>query len=139
MIGHEEEIKLGNSVLRAFITPGHTRGCTSWVMEMKNAEVQADILFFCSASVAANRLFAPPQYPGIVEDYHRTFAMTRNWNPTIFLSNHPEFFGMAEKQERQLAGDRLAFSNPDEFSKAIAKLEAAFEKALIKQSAIMEK
>ena len=139
VIAHEEELKLGNTVLRPFITPGHTRGCTSWVMEMKNPEVHMDFLFFCSASVAANRLFAPPQYPGIVDDYRRTFEMTRNWSPTIFLSNHPEFFGMKEKRERQLAGDRNAFVNPDEFSAAIAKLEAAFEKALIKQSAIMEK
>ena len=139
VIAHEEELKLGNTVLRPFITPGHTRGCTSWVMEMKNPEVHMDFLFFCSASVAANRLFAPPQYPGIVEDYRRTFEMTRDWSPTIFLSNHPEFFGMKAKRERQLAGDRKAFINPNEFREVIAKQERAFEKALIKQSAIMEK
>jgi metallo-beta-lactamase class B len=135
VIGDGETLTLGGVTLSAHVTPGHTKGCTSWTMAAGGKQ----ILFFCSASVAANRLVAskigPPQYEGIVDDYRATFAATKNWRPDILLANHPEFFSMEEKRERQLAGDSNAFVNPDEFSVLMAKLEAAFNKALAGQTA----
>ena len=104
MIGDGETLTLGGVTLSAHVTPGHTKGCTSWTMAAGGRE----ILFFCSASVAANRLVAskigPPQYEGIIDDYRATFAATKNWRPDILLANHPEFFSMKEKRARQLAG-----------------------------------
>ncbi len=94
-----------------------------------------EVLLFCSASVAANRLVGPPQYAGIVADYQRTFAITRDWRPDVFLSNHPEFFGLEEKRAAQLAGDDLAFVDPTEFSTFIGEAEADFADALATQTA----
>ncbi|MEK7266051.1 MAG: subclass B3 metallo-beta-lactamase [Pseudomonadota bacterium] len=131
VIGDEESLTLGGAMLTAHLTPGHTKGCTSWAM---NAGGKA-VLFFCSATVAANRLAVPQQYEGIVEDYRATFAKTKNWRPDLFLANHPFFFDMEEKRARQIAGDDQAFVDPDEFQSVMVKLEAAFEKALAEQSA----
>ncbi|MEH6660402.1 MAG: subclass B3 metallo-beta-lactamase [Parasphingorhabdus sp.] len=129
-----EVVKLGDVALTAHLTPGHTRGCTSWTMDVEQGGKSYKTLFFCSASVAANRLVGPPQYEGIVEDYRKTFALTRDWKPDVFLSNHPQFFGMAAKQEKLAAGDPLAFVNDSEFAVFIAKMEQAFEAALEKQT-----
>lgn len=121
--------------MTARLTPGHTRGCTSWTMTAGGH----DILFFCSASVAANRLVAssagPPQYEGIVEDYRATFDKMVGWRPDIFLSNHPELFGMEERRARQLGGDADAFVDQEAFPAVAARLEAAFETALADQTA----
>jgi metallo-beta-lactamase class B len=134
-IADGESIILGGAVVTARLTPGHTRGCTSWSVNSGGRE----ILIFCSASVAANRLVAsekgPVQYAGIVEDYRSTFAKTRGWRPDILLANHPGFFDMAEKRECQRAGEVDAFIDPDAFGELMTRLEAAFEKALTEQAA----
>ncbi|MEJ6595363.1 subclass B3 metallo-beta-lactamase [Parasphingorhabdus sp.] len=133
MIADGETLKLGNVTLTAHITPGHSRGCTSWTMPVVQSGKTYQALFFCSATVAANRLVGPPQYQGIVADYRKTFAMTKDWKPDIFLTNHPEFSDMLEKRARQKAGDPLAFVDRDGFPAMMDKLEQAFEAALQKQ------
>lgn len=142
VIADGETLTLGDVRLTAHITPGHSRGCTSWTMPVVQDGKSYEALFFCSATVAANRLVGPPQYEGIVDDYRKTFAMTKDWKPDIFLANHPEFAGLAEKRARQLAGDPLAFVDREGFPAMIAKLEQAFQAALEKQTlkhnAIME-
>lgn len=123
-------ISFGDSAtLRSEDTPGHSRGCTSWRLEVEEAGANYDVLIFCSATVAANRLI-PPQYPGIVDDYRLTFEKTRDWNPDIFLANHPEVFFMKETREKQKTGDALAFVNRGAFQKYIAAKERAFDTAL---------
>ena len=92
-------------------------------------------LFFCSASVAANRLVDPPQYQGIVADYEKTFEQTKDWRPDVFLANHPFFFGMEERRQRLLAGDENAFVDAEAFPAYIAAAKDAFEKALAEQKA----
>lgn len=138
-IGDGEALSLGGVTLTAHLTPGHTRGCTSWTMNAANKET----LFFCSATVAANRLVGsssgPPQYDGIAEDYRATFAKTKGWRPDIFLANHPFFFNMEEKRARQLAGEDEAFVDREGFPMMMKRLESAFEKALAEQSAKAEK
>ncbi len=133
-IADGETLTLGDVTLTAHITPGHSRGCTSWTMPVEQGGKTYQALFFCSATVAANRLVGPPQYEGIVDDYRKTFAMTRDWRPDIFLANHPEFAGMPAKRERQQAGDPLAFVDREGFPAMMAKLEQAFEAALEKQT-----
>lgn len=137
-IGDGETLSLGGATLTAHLTPGHTKGCTTWTMTVDDRS----LLYFCSASVAANRLVAsrsgPPQYDGIVDDYRATFAKTKDWRPDIFLANHPEFFNMEERRARQIAGEQDAFVDPEAFATLIGKLEAAFEKALADETAKAE-
>ena len=118
----------------AQLTLGHSRGCTSWRLNVEEDGEQYDVLFFCSATVAANRL-VPEQYEGIVDDYRMTFEKTKEWAPDVFLSNHPEVFFMKETREKQKAGDPLAFVNRGAFQKYIAAKERAFEKSLAEQQA----
>lgn len=138
IISDGEKVTLGHVTLTAHLTPGHSRGCTSWMTDVMQGGKSYQTLFFCSASVAANRLVGPvgqggAQYEGIVDDYRKTFAVTRDWKPDIFLSNHPQFFDMATKQEKLAAGDPLAFVDRDIFRSFIAKTEAAFEAGLVSQ------
>ncbi|PHR91325.1 MAG: subclass B3 metallo-beta-lactamase [Robiginitomaculum sp.] len=129
IIGDGETVQLGNITLTASITPGHTRGCTSWGMRVTEQNVSYDALFFCSATVAGNRL-NPPQYEGIVEDYRKTFQKTRDWRPDVFFSNHPSFFDMDAKRTAQLNGNTLAFIDRKGFPEMMQGLEKAFEASL---------
>jgi metallo-beta-lactamase class B len=129
-----ETVTLGGVTLTAHLTPGHTRGCTSWTTTVEQDGKPYETLFFCSASVAANRLVGPPQYEGIVDDYRKTFALTATWRPDIFLANHAEFFDMQAKRDKQIAGDALAFYNREDFPRMRAMMAQAFEAALQEQT-----
>ncbi len=128
----------GKPFLLTTLTPGHSRGCTSFRLFIDDEREHLDILIFCSATVAANRLVAsdegPAQYDGIVDDYRLTFEKTKDWTPDIFLANHPEVFDLKDARERQLAGNRRAFLNRGAFQKYIVAKRNAFEEALAEQT-----
>lgn len=130
-----ETLTLGAAMMTAHLTPGHTPGCTSWSTQVADTEV----LFFCSASVAANRLVPqdgkPAHYPGIIEAYRETFARTRDWRPDVFLASHPFFFDLDARRARQLAGEADAFVDATAFPAFIARQEAGFHEALAEQEA----
>jgi len=138
VVADGEEVKLSTITLKANITPGHTPGCTSWSMSVSYENKTYQTLFFCSATVAGNRLVGPPQYEGIVGDYRKTFDLTKDWKPDVFLSNHPGLFDMKSKLVKRRAGDALAFVESELFPTMMVKLEQAFEKALEKQLNAME-
>lgn len=137
IISDMETIELGENQLTANITPGHSRGCTSWTLPLTLEGEVYDVLFFCSATVAGNRL-VPAQYAGIVEDYKTTFDKTRNWKPDVFLSNHPSFFEMKTKRAKQKDGDLLAFVDRDGFPAMMQRLETDFKSKLQKAKSKQE-
>jgi metallo-beta-lactamase class B len=138
-IADGESLDLGGVRLTANITPGHTRGCTSWSMPVADAGQTRQVLFFCSSSVAANRLVGPPQYPEIVADYQKTFAKAKTLQVDVFLAPHPEFFRMQEKREQQALGGPNPFIDPTEFPAFIARSEADFRRQLAQQEAAVKK
>lgn len=134
-IADGEVLEHGGVRLRAQLTPGHTRGCTSWSLQVEEAGRVLDVLVFCSVSVAGNRLVPRPQYTGIVEDYRRTLATVRGWTPDVFLGNHAEFFDLAGRRERQRGGDALAFVDRGAFPRFIERMARDFEVQYLRQRA----
>jgi metallo-beta-lactamase class B len=127
-----DTVSLGGFTLTAHLTPGHSRGCTSWGATVKDGGKAYEALVFCSATVAANRITAPLQYDGIVADYRSTFAKTKAMKVDIPLAPHPEFFGLLEKSRAAKADPKAPnpFIAPDVFAPFIARLETAFETTL---------
>jgi hypothetical protein len=62
-------VRLGDVALTPLLTPGHTPGCTSWSLRVKEAGRPLRVLFPCSLTVAGNRLIDNPGYPAIVADF----------------------------------------------------------------------
>lgn len=135
-----DTVMLGGVTLTARATPGHSPGCTSWQMKAKDGSAERDVLFFCSATVALNRLVGRPTHPGIVEDYKKTFARARgDLKPDVFLAPHPEMYGMLDKRAAIRDGAPNPFVKPGEFAAYVATLEQDFEAQLAKQTAATEK
>lgn len=133
---HEgDTIQLGGVTLTAHETPGHTPGCTSWTTTVKDGEATRSVIFFCSATVALNRLVGHPTYPGIIDDYKKTFAWSKTVHPDILLAPHPEMYDMAGKRAKIAAGAPNPFVKPGEFNAYLDKLETQFADGLAKQTA----
>lgn len=127
-----DTVKLGATTLKANLTPGHTRGCTSYGTTVQDAGKPYELLVFCSATVAANRITPPLQYENIIADYRKTFATAKTMKVDVPLAPHPDFFGMLAKRDKATADPQAPnpFIAPAEFGPFIANAEVAFEKTL---------
>lgn len=126
-----DKVTLPGINLTAHLTPGHSRGCTSWGTTASAKGENYEVLVFCSATVAANRIVPPLQYEGIVEDYRATFAKTKTMRVDVPLAPHSEFFGQLQKAEKAKADkSQNVFIDPGAFQPFIAQLETAFETTL---------
>lgn len=131
-----DKVTMDGIELTANLTPGHSRGCTSWGAKATEAGKTYDVLVFCSATVAANRITPPLQYEGIIEDYRSTFAKVKAMKVDIPLAPHPEFFGLLEKSAKAKAEKSAApFVDPGALAKLIDKLQTDFETTLKERTA----
>jgi metallo-beta-lactamase class B len=95
-------VTLGGRTMFARVTPGHTRGCTTWTTRAGGK----DVVFLCSPSVPDGyRLVGNAAYPDAVADYQKQFATLQSLPCEIFLAAHASFFNRPEKQKRLLAGE----------------------------------
>src|ERR1700712_1692640 len=96
-----DKVTLGGSTLVAHKTPGHTRGCTTWTMVVKDHGANRNVVFVGSWNVNPGyRLVAaggkPASYPGIAADYVHTFEVLRSLPCDFFLGAHGAYFNMLE-------------------------------------------
>src|SRR6476659_126487 len=48
-----EDVKFGDTTLTAHLTPGHTKGCTTWTTKVQDGGKTYDVLILCSVGVNA--------------------------------------------------------------------------------------
>jgi metallo-beta-lactamase class B len=135
-----DEVKLGGTVLVARKTAGHTRGCTTWTMKVKQNGKTLDAVIVGSWNVNPGfRLVDKPQqpasYPGIAEDYRKTFALLKTLPCDIFLGAHGAYFNMLDKLEKAGKSGESVWIDPQGYRAAVAEREQAFEAELHKQQA----
>src|SRR5262245_13143638 len=93
-----DEVKLGDAVLVAHLTPGHTKGCTTWTMRVKEADKSYDVVIVGSPNVNPGyKLVNNSEYPQIAADYQKMFDVLKTLPCDIFLGAHGAYFGMETK------------------------------------------
>jgi metallo-beta-lactamase class B len=136
MLHDGDEVKLGGTVLVAHKTAGHTRGCTTWTMQVKEAGRPLNVVIVGSWNVNPGwRLVdhpgRPASYPGIAADYRRTFATLKALPCDVFLGAHGAYFGMLSKLDRIKGGAKEnVWVDPQGYEAAVAEREGAFEQEL---------
>jgi|ERR1051325_340144 metallo-beta-lactamase class B len=130
---HEgDRVSLGGTTLICHLTPGHTKGCTTWTMDAKEAGKVYHVLFFGSTTVLDGvSLVNNKSYPKIAEDYLNTYQKLKRLPCDVFLAPHAGFFGLAEKAGRLERGEKPnPFVDPSEFRKYISGAEKDFRERL---------
>jgi metallo-beta-lactamase class B len=135
VIADGDTLALGGVTLTAAMTPGHTEGCTSWMMDVAGADGARHRAFFHCSSTVGGQSVEPPSYPGMVEAYRTTFARLRTRDADMLLANHAAFFDLEAKRARQIAGDANAFVNAGELQRFNAEMETQFSAELARQTA----
>lgn len=131
-----DEVRLGDATLVAYLTPGHTRGCTTWTMKASDGGRAYDVVIVGSPNVNPGyKLVRNSAYPSIASDYERTFEVLRSLPVDVFLGAHGGYFDLQSKYARWRAGDTSAFVDPEGYRRFVADRESAFRRELARQQA----
>lgn len=142
IVGDGETITLGGVTLTAHLTPGHTRGATTWTMTVNEAGRSHQVVFFSSASInPGTSLVLQPAYPGIAQDLETTFAKLRELPCDIFLAPHGGQFAMAEKFARLDRHEESPnpFIDPTGWKALLDHMEQSFRTQLAAEQAALTK
>jgi metallo-beta-lactamase class B len=120
-----DQVQLGGTTLIAHRTPGHTKGCTSWSLQLEEAGATYDALIVCSFSLR-------PRYmsPRVAGDYSATFAKARSLPVDVFLAPHGSVYDLAAKYEAAVlrgASEPNPFVDPEGFAAYVDKQESTFK------------
>ena len=116
-----ESVTLGDTTLVAHLTAGHTRGCTAWTTKVQEAGKTYDVVINCS-------LRSPTALtPQIVDEFNRSFRVTRSIPCDVPLGDHPAQYNMSEKYAKLQKGEPNPFIDP-----MGCRVEADIEEAMFR-------
>jgi metallo-beta-lactamase class B len=131
IVADGEQIKLGSTMLTAHLTPGHTKGCTTWTTVAEEKGKRYRVVFFGSTSILT-KLVNNARYPEIARDYAATFRKLKALPCDVFLAPHASFFGLEEKARRVDEGPN-PFVDSKAFHDYVMRAEQNFLKQLEKE------
>jgi metallo-beta-lactamase class B len=124
-----DTVELGGSKLTARLTPGHTKGCTTWTMQVQEGGRKLNVVIVGSPNVNPGYiLVGNTKYPQIAEDYVKTFAVLKGLPCDVFLGAHGAYFGLIAKYEKMKAGGPNPFIDPEGYRAYIAERDETFRK-----------
>ena len=131
-----DQVTLGGTTLVAHLTPGHTKGCTTWTMKVQDTGKTYDVVIVGSVNVNPGFiLVGNKEYPRIADDYVRTFKVLESLPVDVFLGAHPNYYGMETKYARMKPGGPNTFIDPDGYHAYLAERQRAFQTEWDKQKA----
>jgi metallo-beta-lactamase class B len=125
-----DTVELGGVELIARITAGHTPGCTSWETTVREDDSDLRVVSICSLSVLDGMgLREDPTYPGIADDFERSFETLLAIPADVFLASHASFFGLEHKRALVGAGAN-PFVDPEGYRSYVERARDRFRSVL---------
>src|SRR6478672_2211968 len=116
-----DTVTLGGATLVAYLTAGHTPGCTTWTTKVRDGGRDYDVVFHCSLRAQANLT------PAIVDQFNRSFRVVRALPCDVPLGDHGAQYNMQEKYAKLKPGSPNPF-----IDKANCNLETDIQEAMFK-------
>jgi metallo-beta-lactamase class B len=129
-----DEVTLGGTTLVAHLTPGHTKGCTTWTMKVRDGDKTYNAVIIGSLNVNPGYiLVGNKDYPQIAADYEHSFQVLRALPCDLFLGAHGAYYGMTAKYGKLQKGEGNPFIDPAGYRAYLDDREQAFRKELSAQ------
>lgn len=131
-----DTVALGGMVLTARLTPGHTKGCTTWTFDVREAGRTLKVVDLCGLAILEKtRVSGMPGYRDITDDYERTFRTLKRMPVDIFIGAHASYYGGMEKAAKAKADPSRPnpFIDPDGFRTVVEMHERRFREQLARE------
>ena len=135
-----DTIKMGDVLLTAYHTPGHTRGATTWIANLV-VDGKAYVVAFPDGAGfnPGYRLVKNPSYPGIADDYRHTHHFLEMLKPDIWLAQHNEYYDFESKRQRAQTEGVKAWIDPEGYRRFIAGKKRDFEDEVDEELGVVKK
>lgn len=127
-----EQVSLGGTTLTAHLTPGHTRGCTTWTTRIADGGRTSNVLIACAGLQENARLVNNKNYPEIAEDFARSIKTFKSLPVDVFLGAHSWFFDLATKHKR-LGSATNPYIDPPGYKAWVDNMERNYNATLAEQ------
>ena len=122
-----DKIALGGVELTAHHHPGHTKGATSFSLNVRDGQRDYRVLIANTDSINPGvKVSGMPKYPNITADYARTFHEQKDMQLDIWLSSHAAQFDMHKKHQPGDAYNPDRFVDPQGFHASVDRLEKIY-------------
>ncbi len=120
-------ISLGGTTLTVHRHAGHTRGATSFTTTVaENGKTYRVGIVNMGSINPGVRLVDRPSYPGIADDYAKTFLAQKDLRLDIFLASHASQFALHEKHAPGDAYNPERFVDPKGYLEGVQRLEKVY-------------
>lgn len=140
VLHHQSKVSLGGITLTAHKTAGHTRGCTTWTMasELPTGKKKLNVVIvggtgFWSEFKLVSKPNDPESYPGIAQDFRKTFSLLEKLPCDIFLGAHGIYFDLESKLKKSSIIGGRAFVDPAGYKVYIKAAKLRFMSEFKKQ------
>ena len=131
-----DTVKVAEAVLTAHLTPGHTKGCTTWTMKAEENGKSYDVVIVGSPNVNEGyKLVNNTAYPQIANDYEKMFRVLRSLHCDVFLGAHGNYYGMETKYPQIAKDGPNPFIDTEGYKKYVDERERTFRAELARQAA----
>jgi metallo-beta-lactamase class B len=135
-----DEVRLDDTTLIAHKTAGHTRGCTTWSLKVREAGKTYNVVIVGSPNVNPGyKLVNNVRYPEIADDYRRGFRALKSLSCDLFLGAHGSYYEMEAKFAKLSVGGTNPYIDPEGYKIYVADREQAFLSELQRQTAAAKK
>ncbi len=122
-----ETISLGGTTLTVHRHAGHTRGATSFTTTVvENGKTYRVGIVNMGSINPGVRMIDRPSYPGIADDYAKTFLAQKDLRLDIFLASHASQFRLHEKHAPGDAYNPERFVDPKGYLEGVQRLEKVY-------------
>jgi metallo-beta-lactamase class B len=129
-------LKFGGTEIKVYLHPGHTKGAASYeIPVLEDGQTYRVLIANIGTINPGVKLLGEKNYPGIAEDYARTFEKQKGLACDVFLSSHAAQYGLHRKYTPGAKYDASRFVDPAGYQRAVAGAEAAYRKQLAEERA----
>lgn len=129
----DQQLRLGDLLLTAHATPGHTPGNTTWTWQACEGTRCLQVVDVGSLSAPGYRLVGNARHPQVVDDFARSFGVLAALPCDIALAPHPGMVDFWERVARRDAGQADALIDPTLCRAYATDARKAFDAELARQ------
>lgn len=134
MLNDGDVIDLGNVSLRVHDHPGHTEGSSSYSMQItENGRIYNVLIANMGTINPGKKLVVDPTYPGVAEDFAKTYREQRAMKVDVWVAAHGSQYGLHGKYTPGQPYSPDTFVDPDGYLAEVERLEAIYLEQLAQE------
>ena len=131
LLHDRDTIQLADTKIIVLHHPGHTKGSTSFLLDVKDADRSWRVLIVNMPTILQQtRIYGMPSYPNVGKDYQYTLAALKNIQFDLWVASHASQFRLHDKRKPGDAYRPEIFGDKDLYQASVNSFLMEYQKRL---------